>query len=118
MGNGYKAALDRFEKAVLGQMDGRPEAEQEYERAHRVLVGKLNYRQLAAEQRAAEQRADRSSKVGDGTPDAALAIAEHAFRAGYEAGVEDALSGGHGGGPDVERAWSTYEPPEDIKALS
>jgi hypothetical protein len=65
-----------------------------------------------------------ASKVGDGTPDAALAIGKHAFRAGFAAGKfginyvnrENPFS--HLGAPEVDAAWSDYNPPEDIKALS
>lgn len=60
--------------------------------------------------------------VGDGTGDAALAIGEHAFRAGWDAAVEagpewDDLF--HGVSDTAkEKAWDAYDPPEDIKALS
>lgn len=66
--------------------------------------------------------------VGDGTPDAALAIAEHAFRTGHKAGrklVADINQLGYeaSGEPDdfavaEHIAWSDYDPPEEIKALS
>lgn len=61
-------------------------------------------------------------KVGDGTPDAALAIGEHAFRAGYDAAARvfaNAAPIGHQNweaGKDY--SWGQYDPPEDIKALS
>ncbi len=67
------------------------------------------------------------AKVGDGTPDAALAIGEHAFRAGWHAharfslGLENDL-GELGMSPQgaaaQERAWDAYDPPEHIKDLS
>ena len=49
-------------------------------------------------------------KVGDGTPDAALAIGEHAFRAGYQACEGKSPWG------NVDSAWDNYDPLEDIKA--
>ena len=55
-------------------------------------------------------------KVGDGTPDAALAIGEHAFRAGYNKGWDD-----HRNSPDwraPDSAWDAYDPPEHIKDLT
>jgi hypothetical protein len=60
--------------------------------------------------------------VGDGSGDAALAIAEHAFKAGYDLAAQRAVDYA----PTVvrdwtahrEAAWSDYDPPEDIKALS
>lgn len=63
--------------------------------------------------------------LGFGKPDnadAALAIAEHAFTAGYNVGYDDGY--GNGGAPKwhaatgVQKAWSDYDPPEDLKALS
>jgi hypothetical protein len=59
-------------------------------------------------------------KVGDGTPDAALAIGEHAFRAGWDDGF---LAGNFEGTPGVasqtkDEAWGNYDPPEHIKELS
>lgn len=63
MSNGYKAALKRFEEAVRAhafkgtQPPGDwPLIDKEYEDAKRVLVGKLQYRQLAAEQRALKEK--------------------------------------------------------------
>ena len=53
--------------------------------------------------------------------EAALAIGEHAFRAGVAWGLERAKQPGGDTNQallDAERAWSDYEPPEDIKALS
>jgi hypothetical protein len=61
-------------------------------------------------------------KVGDGTPDAALAIGEDAFRAGFAAAwqlwskVYPAQPQGEAAA--ASRAWSEYDPPEHIKALS
>jgi hypothetical protein len=60
--------------------------------------------------------------VGDTTGEgaggeAAIAIAEHAFKAGWDAAVD--LFGPDG--PclaEQEEAWSNYEPPEPIKALA
>lgn len=61
-------------------------------------------------------------KVGDGTPDAALAIGEDAFKAGYNAAAARAslFYPTRITEWDVHReeAWSRYDPPEDIKALS
>lgn len=62
-------------------------------------------------------------KVGDGTPDAALAIAEHAFRAGFVAGEAWLYPPGDNRTHEETRAamediaWSEYDPPEHIKAL-
>lgn len=55
-------------------------------------------------------------KVGDGTGDAALAIGEHAFRAGFEA-AERAWRNANDAHAQ-NQAWDAYDPPEDIKALS
>jgi len=66
-----------------------------------------------------ERERNEGPKVGDGSGDAALAIGEHAFRAGYEACLNDACPGGpinYTG--TVDEAWDAYDPPEDIKALS
>lgn len=52
--------------------------------------------------------------VGDGSGDAAIAIGEHAFIAGWHAHAQ-AMHGKEG---TVHDAWSAYDPPEDIKALS
>lgn len=60
------------------------------------------------------QESDMSAEMHGG--EAALAIGEHTFRAGFKAGAvclpgEDGL--------DAENlAWSEYDPPEEIKALS
>lgn len=68
--------------------------------------------------------------VGDGeSADAALAIGEDAFRAGFDAALEfahtqpfDMWASGLKGTPGAEivkaAAWSAYEPPEDIRALA
>ena len=53
--------------------------------------------------------------------DVAFAIGEHAFRAGFAAGWDSAM-GASQRGEEFEqrwedRAWSEYDPPEDIKAL-
>jgi hypothetical protein len=45
--------------------------------------------------------------------DAAVQIAEEAFRAGYEAGIYDAAFSA----PDWYSAWSEFEPSEDCKDL-
>ena len=51
--------------------------------------------------------------------EAALAISEHAFRAGHKAGWFDAKAGRiYSQEEEEESAWSEYEPPEEIKALS
>jgi hypothetical protein len=47
--------------------------------------------------------------------DAALAIGEHAFRAGYERGYS---AGFNDADPKPDEAWSDYVPSEDIKELS
>ena len=63
-------------------------------------------------------------KVGDGTGDAAIAIGEHAFRAGYEACRNDVAHSkqvvSYPGEYDkhLEAAWGAYDPPEHIKDLS
>lgn len=49
--------------------------------------------------------------------DAALAIGEHAFRAGFMA-CYAAIGKPGTVQSDLERAWSDYDPPEDIKALT
>lgn len=65
---------------------------------------------------------EREPRVGDGTGDAALAIAEHAFRAGMEA--SQALLEKFGGPSGriseegVQHEWASYEPSEDIKDLA
>lgn len=64
MSNGYKQALARFEKAVrdhafrgtLLNIAEREDVEREYEDAKRHLVQKLQYRQLAAEERVRQER--------------------------------------------------------------
>jgi hypothetical protein len=65
-----------------------------------------------------DPESEKEPRLGDGTSDAALAIGEHAFRAGFEAGAD----WGHkrvGHRPSaLAVAWSDYDPPEDIKALS
>ena len=64
-------------------------------------------------------------RLGDGSGDAAIAIGEHAFYAGYEAGVFDLpnytfspLTKNEEFYARREIAWSNYEPSEDIKELS
>lgn len=58
-------------------------------------------------------------RVGDGTGDAALAIGEHAFGAGWDACCKSyGLMPGRESGQTKYDAWSDYDPPEDIKALS
>lgn len=50
--------------------------------------------------------------------EAAIAVGEEAFKAGWDArskAIDDYLM--HDKTPDVEEAWSDYEPSEDIKAL-
>lgn len=60
------------------------------------------------------------SEKGGG--EAALAIGENAFRAGYKAGEANGRLIGQGKRPwtsrDESDAWSAYEPPEDIKELA
>lgn len=60
--------------------------------------------------------------IGDGTADAALAIGEDAFRAGYEAAAKRALAFYPTKLTDwqahLEQAWSDYDPPEHIKDLA
>ena len=59
---------------------------------------------------------------GDGAGgEAALAIGEHAFRAGFAAAVEawsKSTAPSSGWTDTVSGAWNAYDPPEDIKALS
>lgn len=56
--------------------------------------------------------------------DAAVAIGEDAFRSGFEAGLTFGLAntkplvGGAEMVAELDKAWSDYDPPEDIKALS
>lgn len=58
------------------------------------------------------------NKIGT---DAAYALGEEAFRAGFEAGVSlnDKLRNGEASAAEVDwyRAWSDYEPSEDVKDL-
>ena len=61
---------------------------------------------------------DDAPKLGDGTPDAALAIGEHAFRAGFARGFYYADQTSRSEAGAVEDAWDEYDPPEYIKALS
>jgi hypothetical protein len=58
--------------------------------------------------------------VGDGTGDAAIAIGEHAFRAGFSAATKfDWNFAAEGKEAELEnKAWDAYDPPEYIKALS
>ena len=76
---------------------------------------------------AAHLRVDRCTPcIGDGSGEAALAIGEAAFRAGFVAALEFARDEGwtRGGTPEgkaeqaAANAWDEYEPSEDIKALS
>lgn len=64
----------------------------------------------------------RTPTVGDGSGDAAVAIAEHAFKAGYQSAADRARAFHPTRIEDdtahKERAWSEYDPPEHIKALS
>ena len=57
--------------------------------------------------------------VGDGSGDAALAIGEHAFLAGWDAAMAHANypTNAESIVPKMD-AWSEYDPPEEIKALS
>jgi hypothetical protein len=59
-------------------------------------------------------------RVGDGSGDAALAIGEHAFIAGYEAAINIVQAGASAvvNQRRMHQAWLDYDPPEDIKALS
>lgn len=54
-------------------------------------------------------------KLGDGTPDASLAIVEHAFRAGFNDGMAIGRDVGSGkrawSSLDEDKAWSNYDPP-------
>lgn len=59
--------------------------------------------------------------LGFGKPDntdAALAISEHAFRAGFQRGFYYADQTSRSPESAIEYAWSDYDPPEDLKALS
>lgn len=61
----------------------------------------------------------RTPTVGDGSGDAALAIAEHAHGDGFDAGVAWAQSAGVTEQWEAKSAaWGEYDPPEHIKALS
>lgn len=55
-------------------------------------------------------------RVGDGSGDAALAIGEHAFKAGYQKANDEI--GSYAVPEQMEAAWSEYDPPEHIKALA
>jgi len=61
-------------------------------------------------------------RVGDGTPDAALAISEHAFRAGWtamRASMKAEVDADFGHREDLfQQAWDAYDPPEHIKDLT
>ncbi|HEY4542673.1 MAG TPA: hypothetical protein VIG66_09920 [Noviherbaspirillum sp.] len=60
-------------------------------------------------------------KVGDGMPDAALAIAEHAFRAGYRrcaVNFDEKYTDEDQAYHLENEAWDAYDPPEYIKELS
>jgi hypothetical protein len=54
----------------------------------------------------------------DRDPDLDIAIGEHAFRAGFEAGIVYRNATGYaisnGLVPDVNAAWSAYTPPEEL----
>lgn len=93
----------------------------ELKREIRDLKAKL------AECRKEQIGATEGPRLGDGSGDAALAIGEHAFYAGYEAGVLDVFNASPNPIPleknetfygKREIAWSNYEPSEDIKELS
>lgn len=75
-----------------------------------------------ADLRALVDYAERSPRVGDGSGDAAIAIGEHAFRAGYKRAADRARAFYptriESDEAHMEQAWSEYDPPEDIKALS
>lgn len=64
------------------------------------------------------------ARVGVGeniSTDAALAIGEHAFRAGFEAAIAFVGTDGAEASDvvkELQRSWNEYDPPEDIKALS
>lgn len=65
--------------------------------------------------------AEPAPRVGDGSGDAAIAIGEHAFKAGWDAGNSYAMCVARDAEDDLsvrETAWSEYDPPEHIKALS
>lgn len=61
MANGYKAALRRFEQAVIAHYDmgarhpgDRADIQKDYDEAKAELIKKLQYRKLAAEEQAKE----------------------------------------------------------------
>jgi len=51
------------------------------------------------------------STEADNSADLAVAIGEHAFRAGWQAATHQLSQGVY----DVNTAWSAYDPPEDLK---
>lgn len=60
-----------------------------------------------------------AKRVQNENHDAALAIGEHAFRAGFEAGMQSAHAESYERETTtVDEAWANYDPPEDIKVLS
>lgn len=65
-----------------------------------------------ADLRALVEYAERSPRVGDGTGDAALAIAEEAFRAGC------AAYDGKSHWASVDDLWDAFEPSDAMKDLS
>ncbi len=64
-----------------------------------------------------EQR-DAQAPVEDNSSDLAVAIGEHAFKAGYDEGGNNQQVKDRWGAEFVnarEKAWSEYDPPEDLK---
>lgn len=75
----------------------------------------------------AELAAAKKEQIGAISSDAAHAIGEEAFYAGYEAGVIDVFAASPRPIPfernetfyaKREQAWSNYEPSEDVKEMS
>lgn len=117
----FTAAVDRHEKAAadkswIGGTDPARHADivDEYHKSYASLLD-LFARALTNEE------GHSGAKVGDGTPDAALAIGEDAFKAGFEAGVFGPFGGQMARAllpSAAEAAWSSYDPTEHIKELS
>jgi hypothetical protein len=119
----------RFIEDMIYMLDGpeQREAQTEAERLDKIATREAQIREIC--ERGTQAHGDEFfapilklldiPQIGDGTPDAALAIGEHAFRAGHRAGFKQAYDDERGRPTlSVDEALSNYDPPEHIKALS
>jgi hypothetical protein len=121
-----RAEFDALDKLIKSYDGLPPIVDDDYPEARHYFEGAL-VEFIAAMY--LNKRFDRGNRYGlrpaaveDVSGDAAIAIGEDAFKAGYKSAADRARAYHptriEDDAAHMEKAWSEYEPPEDIKALT